>query len=331
MRYAGWIRTARAASSALVVALGMSAAGEAADWFDSLVLDEATIRDASLIAPAPLPDPSATRASGEATVSHDSFGAVDLGDLTGEETGSPGLLTGYFRSVAEGFAANVRELPNEDLDCISECSSSRRGGGLLPPWRPYVGGIVGVSFATLDDDSPATPAVSNESVFTAGGTIGVAFDRPMGALRLEFEGRGRDQMTASESDPGIGSVTVRATDIWSAMVNVWRDYRPYENIGIYAGGGIGSGGYRSTISGTGLASLYTGNDPVTNFAWQAGGGVFYEVSPRMTLDLGYRFFAIDESTATAEFAGFPFDYRERYSASELLLTVRIYEPFRGWR
>lgn len=249
---------------------------------------------------------------------------------TARAAGWPDMLFGSDASVQT--ASIEPAAGTEDMfDCLTECSSGTGRDGLLPPWRPYVGGIVGVSFATLDDDDSQTPSISNESTFTAGGTIGVAFDRPMGAWRLEFEGRGRDQITATDSDPQLGSVTLRATDIWSAMVNVWRDYRPYETIGIYAGGGIGSGGYRSTLSGTGLASLYTGNDPVTNFAWQAGGGVFYEITPRMTLDLGYRFFAIDESTATAEFAGIPFDYRERYSASELLLTLRIYEPFRGWR
>lgn len=50
-----------------------------------------------------------------------------------------------------------------------------------------------------------------------------------------------------------------------------------------------------------------------------------------TLDLGYRFFAIDESTATADFIGVPFDYPTNFAASELLLTLRIYEPFRRWR
>jgi len=194
----------------------------------------------------------------------------------------------------------------------------------------YLGGIVGADFATLDKfpDAPAT--VPNQSIFTAGGTAGVRFLRESGGLRLEFEGRGRDQVVET-TVADFGSLTMRATDGWSAMVNIWRDFTIFEKLGVYGGGGIGSGGYRSTISGTGLGSLVSANDPVTNFAWQAGGGVFYEISPRATIDLGYRFFSISESTAGGEFLTIPFDYPTNFAASELLLQVRIYEPFRRWR
>ena len=194
----------------------------------------------------------------------------------------------------------------------------------------YLGGIVGADFATADKTSNGT-AIPQDSLFTAGGTAGMRFLRDNGAYRVEFEGRGRDQASLTDGDPAGDSLTVRATDGWSAMVNIWRDYKPYESFGLYAGGGIGAGGYRSTLSGTGIGSLITGNDRVSNFAWQAGGGIFYELSKRATIDLGYRFFSISESTATFEFIGIPSDYQTNFAASELLLTVRIYEPFRGWR
>ena len=194
----------------------------------------------------------------------------------------------------------------------------------------YLGGIVGADFATVDKTSTGT-TIPQDSLFTAGGTAGMRFLRDNGAYRLEFEGRGRDQASLTDGDPAGDSLTVRATDGWSAMVNIWRDYKPYESFGLYAGGGIGAGGYRSTISGTGLGSLITSNDRVSNFAWQAGGGIFYEISKRATIDLGYRFFSISESTATLEFIGVPSDYPTNFAASELLLSLRIYEPFRGWR
>lgn len=195
----------------------------------------------------------------------------------------------------------------------------------------YLAGIVGADFATLDKVTGMETTVPNQSIFTAGGAAGIRFLRENGGLRLEFEGRGRDQVLSTVAEPGIGSFTTQATDGWSAMVNVWRDYKPFDSFGLYGGGGIGGGGYRSVISGTGLGALISANDRVSNFAWQAGGGIFYEISQRATLDLGYRFFAIDESTATADFIGVPFDYPTNFAASELLLTLRIYEPFRSWR
>lgn len=195
--------------------------------------------------------------------------------------------------------------------------------------RLYVGGIIGASFGTLalpPDDT------INRSLFTAGGTLGVAFDRPLGAVRLEVEGRGRDKVSETVVDPDFNfSITGEATDIWSTTVNLWRDFAPTDTVGVYLGGGIGGGGYRSVIAASEpFTDQISVNDPISAFAWQAGCGLTYAVTPRATLDLGYRFFAIDESTATGTAFDTPFSYRTGFSASELLFTLRVYEPFRGW-
>lgn len=195
----------------------------------------------------------------------------------------------------------------------------------------YVGGIAGVAFATLDDVSGNPPVISGEAIFTAGGTVGMSYLRDNGALRVEVEGRGREQLSATEEVAGLGTITTRATGSWSAMMNLWRDYKTCERFGLYAGGGIGAGGYRSAIDGTGLGASVNANDWVSNFAWQAGGGVFYEISPRATLDLSYRYFSISDSNATGEFFGTPFDYETNFAASEVLLTFRVYDLFRKWR
>jgi opacity protein-like surface antigen len=69
------------------------------------------------------------------------------------------------------------------------------------------------------------------------------------------------------------------------------------------------------------------------FAWQAVGGITYSFAPRMTLDLGYRFFDLGTASMPLTLgdgtaAG---TYTSAISASELLF-VRIYEPFqRIWR
>ncbi len=230
--------------------------------------------------------------------------------------------------LAFGVLAAVPALSRAEDSCDSFLSCCDQGQSCR---QFYLGGIVGADFATLDKVTGSATTIPNQSIFTAGGTIGMRFLRESGALRLEFEGRGRDQVSLTDGDLQGDSLTTRATDGWSAMVNLWRDYKPFDSFGFYAGGGIGGGGYRSVISGTGLGALTSANDRVSNFAWQAGGGIIYDLSRRASIDLGYRFFSISESTAAAEFIGVPFDYPTNFAASELLLQVRIYEPFRGWR
>lgn len=198
----------------------------------------------------------------------------------------------------------------------------------------YLGGIVGADFGTLNKVQGISTVVPNDSLFTAGGTVGMRYLRNDGAWRFEFEGRGREQIADRLTDSTIGfDATTAARDGWSTMVNIWRDYSIVGDIDVYAGGGIGAGGYRSVLNvAIAAAPTISGNDNVANFAWQAGGGLIYNASDRMALDLGYRFFSISDMNASAidNLSG-PFSYTTNYSASELLLTLRVYEPFRRWR
>ncbi|MDA1041064.1 MAG: outer membrane beta-barrel protein [Planctomycetota bacterium] len=224
------------------------------------------------------------------------------------------------------------------------CMCPRCGGG--PRW--YVSGIVGASFGTLILDQTATattPAARSSIVdplFTAGGTLGVAFARPAGWLRVEVEGRARDPIgNATQQETGglvFESESQSATDGWSAMVNLWRDLEITDSWSIYGGAGIGGGGYQFAYDYSFLPTQYTtaGSSAVSAFAWQIGGGVIWNVSDRIALDLGYRFFEIGPGTTTlvSNQGGFPAGTTTldtSFSTSELLLSVRIYEPFRGWR
>lgn len=223
--------------------------------------------------------------------------------------------------------------------------------------RLYVSGIVGASFASLTtaggpnadpswNQSVTLHGTVNDTLFTGGGAIGIAWARPGGDLRMEFEGRGRDLqngVAALDFNAPVPMIanSIRAADGWTTMANVWRDWFLTDRIAVYCGGGVGGGGYRLSsfaafdVVGT---SVY-GSSPVAGFAWQAGGGVFYELSERVAIDLGYRFSAIDAQHMSLIGAGrlvpggsMPYGtLTTGYSASEVLLSVRIYEPFRRWR
>lgn len=215
--------------------------------------------------------------------------------------------------------------------------------------RFYVTGMLGESFATLAE--PLYQEVSrgsaiNRSVLTAGGAAGIAFERDNGRLRIEVEGRGRDDVTAglnqSLPEEFAANFNWAAADGWSALFNVWRDFSVSEKVDLYLGGGVGGGGYRYSMAGSvafpGEETVlsYTGNAQVASFAWQAGGGVIWNLSDRVAFDVGYRFFSIDQSptTLTGFIDGVPLGsivLPQQFTASELLFGLRIYEPFRRWR
>lgn len=215
--------------------------------------------------------------------------------------------------------------------------------------RFYVTGMLGESFATLAE--PLYQEISrgsaiNRSVFTAGGAAGIAFERDNGRLRIEVEGRGRDDVTAginqSLPEEFAANFNWAAADGWSALFNVWRDFSVSEQVDLYFGGGVGGGGYRYSMAGSvafpGEEAVlsYTGNAQVASFAWQAGGGVIWNLSDRVAFDVGYRFFSIDQSptTLTGFIDGVPLGsivLPQQFTASELLFGLRIYEPFRRWR
>ena len=95
----------------------------------------------------------------------------------------------------------------------------------------------------------------------------------------------------------------------SSQPNVWRDINLTDRLAVYSGGGIG------------------------------GGGAINRLSDRVEFDVSYRFFATEQAD-TAIFltpvSGPPpvptgSSAQHTFSASEMLFTLRVYEPFRGWR
>jgi len=217
---------------------------------------------------------------------------------------------------------------------VAALAAPSAAADLAPENRFYVAGILGSSFATLTvDDLPS----ATDPLFTAGGATGIDFESFDAGWRLEFEGRYRDQISRTFSGDGV-DLTTTADQGWSTLVNLWRDVEIRDGVELYLGGGIGAGGYQQSIAGSIPVENVTadGKAGVTSFAWQVGCGVTCELSRRVVLDLGYRFFEVagGATTVTTAQSGVPIgiaDAGSAFSASELLLAVRIYEPFRRWR
>ena len=236
--------------------------------------------------------------------------------------------------------------PATEPDCAADDLSGGLAGGLAGgvaaggPFaaggtgrRFYLAGIIGSSFGTLQSGGVNTAGgftntgSVSDSLLTAGAAIGTAWERADGRVRLELEGRGRDALvgTTGGSPPPPALSSVRAVDGWSVLTNVWRDWDVGERLGVYGGGGIGGGGYRLTVAD----GTVGGYGHVGGFAWQVGLGAVYDLTERTTIDLGYRFFDTQSTPLALAAAGVPAGtYRSNFYASELLLTVRIYDPFR---
>lgn len=202
--------------------------------------------------------------------------------------------------------------------------------------RFYVSGIVGASFASLSSGGTNTAGIptpntgtASDDLFSAGGAFGVAFDRPHGLVRAEVEGRGRDQLLGETAS--VEPFAVEAADNWSVMANLWRDYFFTSRLGVYGGAGIGAGGYQLSV--TEPSAIVSGASAASQFAWQVGAGVTYRVRPQITIDLGYRFFDLGTAATPLQLGdGSPAGvYTSAFSASEILLSVRIDEPFRPFR
>lgn len=254
------------------------------------------------------------------------------------------IAASYALAEGLGQAVDLSSFSPMESDPVSSdgladlpLGSAVDGFSSLSSRRFYLSGIVGASFATLTKPALGdTPAITNQSLFTGGAAAGVAFDRPSGWLRFEFEGRGRETIQLFDTEPVIGTLKTSASDGWSAMANIWRDYAVADRLGLYAGGGIGAGGYRGSLDGDlALGATVAGSTGISSFAWQAGGGVCYAITDRVTLDLGYRFFSLGPGQTkifVTTGAGTITDtFDTQFSTSELLFSIRVFEPFRNWR
>ena len=189
--------------------------------------------------------------------------------------------------------------------------------------RFYITGLWGTSAASLDNVEPFGFSTS-ANIFTAGIAGGFSLERERGRLRLEAEWLQRDFYRGNV--PEIPGGSIRATENWSVLANVWRDFMITERIGCYGGGGIGGGG----LTTVGEAD----RDPVTNqfksssFAWQAGGGLLYEVTDQVTFDVSYRWYQVHSLSGPSALSAANVD-NYRFGASQVMFSLRMFEPLRS--
>jgi opacity protein-like surface antigen len=177
------------------------------------------------------------------------------------------------------------------------------------------------------------PDNAPSSCITGGAAAGLALERSDGRIRLETEGRyrsfieqtylGFNENFSPRNPNPVGIVQAKNLGGWSVLANVWRDFRLNDRFDLYGGGGIGAMGYQLSfqqIDPTKPIPATTRYE--TGFAWQVGVGGIWNVSERIAVDASYRFIGTGYTITRASLvAGFP--------RNEVLISLRIYEPFRG--
>jgi opacity protein-like surface antigen len=214
-----------------------------------------------------------------------------------------------------------------DPFCCEECCCCGPYG--------YISAIGGISFMQGDSGGFNTAGAfdntndTSDEVFVGGGAIGIAIPRALGTLRVELEGRGRNEFRGvtdsfAPPDPTF-FYDVEVDDCWSVMTNAWFDLPMSDRLDVYAGGGLGAGGYNLVVDDT----VVTGVDSVSEFAWQVGTGVNYRLSDRLVLDMGYRYLDLGEADIelTDAFGASAGNYTFDVTAHELLFQLRLEEPF----
>jgi len=232
------------------------------------------------------------------------------------------------------WAADEAAADKADCSCNSKCDCDCDDpccGRYL-----YISGIAGLSMMNgqsggFNEQGPFPNTGSDDNdVFTYGGAIGVAIPRELGTLRIEFEGRARNEFQGVTDSflPGLPMVfyDVNVSDGWSTMFNAWFDVPVRDRLAVYGGGGLGMGGYNMSVNDTVVA----GSGTTADFAWQLGAGVVYEINDRIELDFGYRYVNLGNGNIQLSEIGTGSDagnYRMALTSNDLLLQLRINEPF----
>lgn len=131
-----------------------------------------------------------------------------------------------------------------------------------------------------------------------------------GDLTAEYRGKASFDGLDSFTETATGTISTNRYEAkkseWLFLANAYADLGNYYGLVPYVGAGVGAS--RNTIShftdtnGLGGGG-YAGKESEWNFAWALHAGVGYEVTDRLTVDLGYSYVDLGDAT-TAEAANF---------------------------
>lgn len=175
----------------------------------------------------------------------------------------------------------------------------------------YFGGHFGVNFLS-DPDFEQTGSILNANADTGiglGGVLGYDF----GDFRLDGEIVFRHNIISDI----VGVTTQGNASALSYMINGYYDLPINGPLKAYIGGGAG---FSTTFFDIVTSGIKIADDRDSVLAYQLSGGIGYEVNPRTTVTVGYRYFATGDPEI-ASLNGFPL--RTEYQSHEINIGVRV--------
>jgi opacity protein-like surface antigen len=194
---------------------------------------------------------------------------------------------------------------------------------------PYVGGHLGLNILSDSEINGGTLATDEDTLIGFGGVLGYDFGnfRVDGEIALRFNTI--DRLGGQSLDPqSLGSGNNSTTIASSYMVNGYFDLPTGGPWKPYIGGGIGFATVVIDWVAPGFfpfSSVTVADDNDSGLAYQFSGGIGYEINPRTTVTLSYRYFTTEELQMTFA-SGSPFGsgpFTMKYQSNEINLGVRF--------
>jgi len=187
-------------------------------------------------------------------------------------------------------------LPAQAAD-VAEPAPAPEAVVTAPQYNWYIAARIGAAFADDTEFGVLGTTVTNDydTGWVGSAAVGTQFDlggfRPraeieMGYLSNEVDSHDVAGIGRFEGDDAFGK-----TNVFFGLVNGYLDFlegplKPYVSAGL-GFGHVDFDNHGITAVGTAM------DDSATGFAWQVGAGISYAFTPQTTMELGYRYFSVE--------------------------------------
>lgn len=161
--------------------------------------------------------------------------------------------------------------------------------------------------------------------FVGGITAGRLFANGLRSeLELRYSKNDFDKTKASTTSGGVTTAGPKSGangDVTSValMANLFYDFNRDGSLHPYIGGGVGGARVAVNDFGSNSGKIFDGDDIV--FAYQGGAGLAFDLTDRLTLDAGYRYFGTDDPSFGDRGNDIDFEYKQHIGMLSLRYVI----------